>query len=146
MHTNDSLSAFICKLEMVSIEDVHHINRTSEYSNEIVLKTDKLFETILFTPGSGEYLSEQKHLEAGPFFENTVSVFYPGNSEESQGFFAGFHNRRFLVRVTLMSGLCHLLGSLEYPIAFQVVFDAVKGGRTLSFLWQSSIPPTILTI
>lgn len=138
---NKNLNPQICKVEFVTTDKVTSVSTGNTLMHRIVnLILNAVWIDIYSTQGTVTFLEEQTEEVAGPFFQQKVEMFFPGEDSDTRAKLLNLENARVLVRITYNSGLVKLLGEPANPCMLKTVFSIEKGGRVVSFTRKSPVP------
>ncbi len=136
---NKSFNLQVCKIEFAEISDIESLN-CNTHLMVIVWKQGKSWHQFYFTPGKCTFSSDQVNDAAGPYFNNKVTIQFPGEDLSTISDIDNFENKRFILKITLNSGDFKIIGDFDSPCTCQNNLSTEKAGRVFEFLQKSVLP------
>jgi hypothetical protein len=145
---NLNLLTLICKIEIISLEDVDSIvNTTDRYHVAVTLKSGKSWTQVYFTPGTEDLSIKVKDNDAGIISELSFKSVFPGVADGNFQSFDSFTDRPLLVKFHCSTGEKILLGRLgngaKLNVSRQLSYKS--SGSVLEISWSYPTPYALVS-
>lgn len=136
MEKNTNRVIRICRLWYVWASDVESYGIANDNSVNVILKSGKLWNEILFTPGTGRIVERAVLDDAGRAYEQELSVDIPGEDEIMIEWASENDLRPIIIKVDQNNGT-KIYGDLLNPVRLKITWNTETSSSGISFTRKS---------
>ena len=127
------LSQEICNVSFIQSKNIRLVSGSTK--NYVLVNTlDNItFENFYFTPGSADFQENEKDLNAGNLFDQTLVCSVPGFHPDYRDFFDCASLLRLVLKITFQNGSSIIYGTPENPVLVSSKYVKSKFAHTIEF-------------
>lgn len=141
MEKNASLYSNITDVRYQTIDHINSVSPgESEFTRVVNFKSGYDWEKLYRSPGSASLREEHKVTGSGHYFDQKLSLNFPGFSQTNLEDFHYLDNRPLVLKLTFSDGTVKVMGSLDQPARINTIFQSssTTRGTRIDFTCESS--------
>lgn len=131
--TKKNTVAIPYRTEYVLLSDIFLFRRYGGNKAEIILKDESAWNRFYSTPGSIKFSQKGGQNPAGPYYDVTLSQFYPGTDQASENKLLQLEHEKMIIKVVFSDQTVRIVGNPEAParIVTDAGSEASKAGTSI---------------